>query len=39
MEQDNIDIEKLAEEALLDESNAISDPDSMGFNGVEGCEK
>lgn len=38
-ENDIMDIEKMAEDALLDESSSIKDPDIMGFNGVEGCEK
>lgn len=39
MENDNIDIEKMAEEALLDESNMIKEPDSMEFGEIEGCEE
>lgn len=33
-----LDIEKIAEEAIIDENNAIENPDDMGFDGVEGCE-
>jgi hypothetical protein len=37
-ENDIMDIEKMAEDALLDESNAIEDFDNLGFDGIEGCE-
>lgn len=38
-ENENLDIEKLAEMAIEDESLADGDPDLLGFNGVEGLDE
>ena len=34
---EKLNIEEIAEAILEDEAAAYTDPDSMGFNGVEGC--
>lgn len=37
--EEDLDLETLAEMAIEDESIADGDPDLLGFNGIEGLDK